>query len=136
MAWASTCILLRERGWRVVGVDWSHPALQRRRRTAAVPLAAMDCGALAARDGVFAAYVSLGVVEHDPAGPDVILAEAGACSRAAAPRSSRCRISTASVVSGTLSRRPEPRHRAKRRPFYQYAFSRASWWPALAGTAS
>lgn len=69
-------LLLRERGWPTVGVDWSREALLACRRVAPVPLAAMELRSLAVRDGVFAAYVSLGVVEHDPAGPDAILSEA------------------------------------------------------------
>jgi len=36
----------------------------------------MDLRELGFRPGVFAAYISLGVVEHDPAGPDAILREA------------------------------------------------------------
>ncbi len=69
-------ILLRERGWRAAGVDGSVEALAACRRVAAVPLAAGDLRALAIRSGAVAAYVSLGVVEHDPEGPDAILAEA------------------------------------------------------------
>jgi SAM-dependent methyltransferase len=69
-------ILLRERGWRAAGVDGSVEALATCRRTAAVPLLAGDLRALAIRAGALAAYVSLGVVEHDPDGPDAILAEA------------------------------------------------------------
>jgi hypothetical protein len=47
-----------------------------------VPLAASDLRSLAVRTGVVAAYVSLGVVEHDPDGRGAILAEA---SRVLAP---------------------------------------------------
>jgi SAM-dependent methyltransferase len=69
-------ILLRERGWRVVGVDWSLDALREARHAGGVPLAASELRTLAVRDGSVAAYVSLGVVEHDPAGPEVMLREA------------------------------------------------------------
>jgi SAM-dependent methyltransferase len=69
-------ILLRERGWRAAGVDGSVEALVACRRVRAVPLAASDLRTLAVRSGAVDAYVSLGVVEHDPAGPDAILAEA------------------------------------------------------------
>jgi SAM-dependent methyltransferase len=69
-------LLLRERGWPAVGVDWSVEALAACRRAAPAPLAAMELTRLALRDGAVAAYVSLGVVEHDAAGPDAILAEA------------------------------------------------------------
>ena len=69
-------LLLRERGWPAIGVDWSAEALATARRASPAPLAAMGLTALALRTGAVASYVSLGVVEHDPAGPDAILAEA------------------------------------------------------------
>ena len=69
-------ILLRERGWRAARVDGSVEAVAGCRRVAAVPLAASDLRALAIGSDTVAAYVSLGVVEHDPEGPDAILAEA------------------------------------------------------------
>lgn len=69
-------LLLRERGWEVTGVDWSVEALARCRRAGPAPLAAMALTSLGIRAGSMAAYVSLGVVEHDPDGPDAILAEA------------------------------------------------------------
>src|SRR5207249_3388071 len=69
-------VLLRERGWRAAGVDWAVDALRMCRRLAPVPLAAMKLEALAIRDASLKAYVSLGVVEHDEAGPDGILAGA------------------------------------------------------------
>ena len=70
-------ILFRERGRRAVGADWSLAALARCRSAApGTPLAVMDLGRLAVRSGVFDAYVSLGVVEHDPDGPARIVAEA------------------------------------------------------------
>jgi SAM-dependent methyltransferase len=69
-------VLLRERGWRAAGVDGSVEALVACRRVALVPLLAGDLRALAVRTGTVAAYVSLGVVEHDPDGPGAILDEA------------------------------------------------------------
>lgn len=68
-------LLLRERGHAVVGADWSHKALQGGAGLSA-PLAVMDLRALAVTTGSIAAYLSLGVVEHDPDGPDAILREA------------------------------------------------------------
>ena len=68
-------LLLRERGRRAVGADWSVDALRAAARAGA-PLAAMDLRALAARSDAVSAYLSLGVVEHDPQGPDGIVAEA------------------------------------------------------------
>lgn len=70
-------VLLRRRGRRTVGVDWSPaPLATCRAWTPGTPLAAMDLRSLAFRDRAFDAYVSLGVVEHDPDGPDAILEEA------------------------------------------------------------
>jgi SAM-dependent methyltransferase len=69
-------ILLRERGWRVLGADGSAQALATCRRAAPVPLMRAELGRLPVPDAALAAYVSLGVVEHDPDGPDRIVAEA------------------------------------------------------------
>ncbi len=70
-------VLLRERGHRAIGADWSAEPLSACRAWApGTPLAAMDLRQLGFRTGTFAAYVSLGVVEHDPDGPDAIVAEA------------------------------------------------------------
>ena len=68
-------LLLRERGYSAVGADWSAEAAAEGHRAGA-PLAVMDLRRLAVRDGAVSAYLSLGVVEHDPQGPDVIIAEA------------------------------------------------------------
>jgi SAM-dependent methyltransferase len=70
-------ILLRQRGRMVAGADWSLDALRRGRLAApAAPLCAMELGKLAVKSGALAAYISLGVVEHDANGPDAIVAEA------------------------------------------------------------
>ena len=68
-------LLFRERGRAAVGADWSQEALRAGAGLGA-PLAAMDLRALAVVTGGIAAYLSLGVVEHDPDGPDAILREA------------------------------------------------------------
>jgi SAM-dependent methyltransferase len=68
-------LLFRERGRPAVGADWSLDALKEGTRAGA-PLAVMDLRTLALRSRSVAAYLSLGVVEHDPAGPDGIVAEA------------------------------------------------------------
>jgi SAM-dependent methyltransferase len=68
-------LLLRERRHDIVGVDWSVDAVGQGRRAGA-PLAVMDLRRLGVRDRFLAAYVSLGVVEHDPHGPHAILGEA------------------------------------------------------------
>ena len=70
-------VLLRERGYRAVGVDWGVDPLRAGRAWApAAPLSAMDLRELGFRASAFDAYLSLGVVEHDPAGPGAILREA------------------------------------------------------------
>lgn len=69
-------LLLRERGWRVLGADASAKALATCRRASPVPLMRVELGCLPVRDAALAAYVSLGVVEHDPDGPDRLVAEA------------------------------------------------------------
>ncbi len=70
-------LLLRQRGYRAMGTDWSPNALQACRAAApGTPVAVMDLRRLGLRSGAFAAYVSLGVVEHDPIGPDEILRDA------------------------------------------------------------
>lgn len=118
-------VLLRERGWRAVGVDWSVDTLAAARRSMAVPLAAMELRTLAIRTAALAAYVSLGVVEHDPDGPDAILAEGA---RALAPGG--VLLVSVPYVNGMrrLGRRwLERRERGIARrggAFYQYAFTR------------
>jgi SAM-dependent methyltransferase len=69
--------LLRGRGYRAVGVDWGVDPLRAGRAWApTTPLSAMDLRELGFRAGAFDAYLSLGVVEHDPDGPGAILREA------------------------------------------------------------
>ena len=125
-------ILLRERGWRAAGVDGSLEALAACRRVAPVPLAAADLRALAIRSGALAAYVSLGVAEHDPDGPDAILAEAR---RVLAPGGTL--VISVPYLNG-LRRLGAPWLRRRARAvaaaggsFYQYAFSRAELLAAL-----
>ncbi len=125
-------LLLRARGWRAMGVDWSVDALAACRRVAPAPLAAMQLQALALRDGGAAAYISLGVVEHDSAGPDAILAEAR---RVLAPGG----VIVVSVPYLNGVRRlaaPWLRRQGRRiaeggGSFYQYAFSRGELMGAL-----
>jgi SAM-dependent methyltransferase len=126
-------LLLRERGWRVAGVDWSREALAACRRVAAAPLAAMELRTLAVRDGSLAGYISLGVVEHDADGPDAILAEAR---RVLAPGG--VLVVSVPYVNG-VRRLAAPWIRRRNRvlaqrggEFYQYAFSRAELLATLA----
>ena len=118
-------LLLRERGHRVVGADWSLEALRAGARAGA-PLAVMDLRALAARDGAVACYLSLGVVEHDPAGPAAIVAEAarvlapGGVLLLSVPYWNGVRRLFAPWVA-----REGRRMRARGGQFYQFAFTRA-----------
>jgi len=124
--------LLRERGWTAIGVDWSTDALATARRAWAMPLATMALTSLALRSGSVTSYVSLGVVEHDPAGPDAILAEAR---RVLAPGGTL--VISVPYVNG-LRRLGAPWIRRRSRAvqaaggkFYQYAFTRAELLGAL-----
>jgi SAM-dependent methyltransferase len=126
-------VLLRERGWWVAGVDRSLEALRSCRRFVSVPLAAMKLEKLAIRDGALAAYISLGAVEHDEAGPDAVLAEAA---RALQPGGAA--IVSVPYLNG-VRRLGRPwlayHNRALARRgagFYQYAFTRAELVAALA----
>lgn len=125
-------ILLRERGWRAAGVDGSVEALAACRRAAAVPLAASDLRALAIRSGALAAYVSLGVVEHDPDGPDAILAEAR---RVLAPGGAL--VISVPYLNGVRRlgapwiRRRQSALSRRGGTFYQYAFTRREFVAAL-----
>lgn len=125
-------ILLRERGWRAAGVDGSVEALAACRRAAAVPLAASDLRALAIRSGALAAYVSLGVVEHDPDGPDAILAEAR---RVLAPGGAL--VISVPYLNGVRRlgapwiRRHQSALSRRGGTFYQYAFTRRELVAAL-----
>src|SRR5687768_973171 len=125
-------LLLRERGWQAMGVDWSAEALANCRRVARAPLAAMELGALALADGAVSAYVSLGVVEHDPDGPDAILAEAR---RVLAPGGviivSVPYLNGVRRLAAPWLRRRGRRIAARGGSFYQYAFTRAELMSAL-----
>jgi SAM-dependent methyltransferase len=124
--------LLREQGWKAIGVDWSTDALATARRAWVMPLATMALTSLALRSGSVTSYVSLGVVEHDPAGPDAILAEAR---RVLAPEGTL--VISVPYING-LRRLGAPWIRRQSRAveaaggkFYQYAFSRAELLGAL-----
>ena len=126
-------LLLRERGWRVTGVDWSLEALAACRRAAPAPLALMELRDLAIADGALSGYISLGVIEHDPDGPDAILVEAhrvlapGGVLVVSVPYVNGVRLLAAGWI------RHRNREIARRGgAFYQSAFSRAELVAALA----
>jgi SAM-dependent methyltransferase len=69
--------LLHQMGKRVRGVDFAEETIARTRREhPELDLAAADVCRLPLADGSVSLYISLGVVEHDPAGPSAILREA------------------------------------------------------------
>ena len=118
-------VLMRQAGYRAIGADWTPDPLQACRAwMPGTPLAVMELRCLAFGPETFAAYVSLGVVEHDPDGPDAILREAR---RVLAPRG----VLIVSVPFVNVARRCVAwwvRHRNERRraagaQFYQYAYS-------------
>jgi SAM-dependent methyltransferase len=119
-------ILLRERDRAVIGVDWSLDALGRCKRAApSAPLAVTDLAGLAVKSAALAAYVSLGVVEHDEHGPGAIVAEAarvlapGGRLVLSVPYWNGMRRLLASWVA-----RDGLRIRAAGGAFYQFAFTR------------
>jgi len=117
-------LLFRERGRAAVGADWSQEALRAGAGLGA-PLAAMDLRALAVVTGGIAAYLSLGVVEHDPDGPDAILREAarvvpfGGALLLSVPYWNGVRR-----LATPYLRRQARRTREAGGQFYQYAFTR------------
>lgn len=118
--------LLRERGHAVLGVDWSLEALSRCRKSfPTVPVCVTALSALGLKDGTLAAYLSLGVVEHDPDGPDRILKEAH---RVLAPGGhlilSIPYLNGVRWLFGRFVARAQSKIRNEGGQFYQYAFAR------------
>ena len=118
-------VLLRARGHRALGVDWSPEALAACRRAyPETPLAVGDLTRLPLASRSLAGYVSLGVAEHDPAGPDAIVAEAarvlvpGGALVLSVPYLNGVRRMTAPYL-----RWRGARLRARGGRFYQFAFS-------------
>lgn len=125
-------LLLRERGRAALGADWSLEALRAGARAGA-PVSVMDLRALAVASGAVAAYLSLGVVEHDPDGPDAILMEAarvlppGGCLLLSVPYWNGVRR-----LGAPYLRRQARLTRAAGGQFYQYAFTRRELGQRLA----
>jgi len=118
-------LCLRERGWRVIGGDFSQAALAiGKAHNALLPLIAMDVRALPLPDSSISAYISLGVIEHFEDGPQPVLAEAY---RVLTP-GGRLLLSVPWInlmrwVRIRKLRALSERQRAVGAPFYQYAFS-------------
>jgi SAM-dependent methyltransferase len=119
-------LYLRGRGYTVVGGDFSESALRIHRRAHPdSPLAAMDLRSLPFASGVFAAHISLGVVEHLEEGPDAILREMtrtlqpGGVALVSVPWLNGSRR----LLRPLISRRERQKRDAGMR-FYQYAYSR------------
>lgn len=125
-------LLLRERGRTAIGVDWSLEAL-RAGAQAGAPVSVMDLRALAVATGAVAAYLSLGVVEHDPDGPDAILEEAARV----VPRGGWLLLSVpywngVRRLGAPYLRRQARLTRAAGGQFYQFAFTRRELGRCLA----
>ena len=119
-------VLLRAGGRRALGADWSLDALREcRRLDHDAPLSVMDLRQLAVRSGSLSAYLSLGVVEHDPAGPDGIASEAA---RALKPGGvlllSVPYLNWVRRLSAPYLVRQNRRIQASGGQFYQFAFTR------------
>ncbi len=125
-------LLLRERGRLAVGADWSLEALRAGARAGA-PVSVMDLRTLGIATGAVTAYLSLGVVEHDPEGPDAILREAARV----VPAGGRLLLSVPywngarRLATPYLRRRARLTHAAGGQ-FYQYAFTRRELGQRLA----
>ena len=123
-------VALSSRGYQVDGVDLANQTLQR--VGAFVPdlrLIVADVRNLPVRSGSYSAYVSLGVVEHDKAGPEDALREA---SRVLAPGGIGIfTVPCFNALRGVAI----PKRALERVPpnsvFYQYAFSQSDFCSLL-----
>ncbi len=128
-------VLLRRRGHVAFGVDWSLSGLRQAREfSPPAPVAAMDLGRLGFPAGTFAAYISLGVVEHDPRGPDEIVTEAR---RVLRPQGvlviSVPYLNGARRAGAWWIRRANAALARRGGSFYQYAYGRAEFRSRLDG---
>jgi SAM-dependent methyltransferase len=120
-------LYFRQKGYEVVGGDFSVAALQAHHREQwATPLAAMDLRALPFANASLAAHISLGVVEHLESGPEPILREMtrtlkpGGVALVSVPWLNGLRT----LLRPVLNRR-EGQKRAAGMGFYQYYYGRA-----------
>ena len=126
-------LLLRERGRRAVGADWQRRGARRLPPGGAG--APRRHGSLGARPppGTVAAYVSLGVVEHDPDGPDAHPGRGPAGAGAGRRRWFSVPYWNGARRLGApwIARGAGPRCARAGGQFYQYAFSRRELLAAL-----
>jgi SAM-dependent methyltransferase len=119
-------VLLRHAGRAALGVDFAaEPLVRCRKSFPDTPLAVMDLSALGLRDASMGCYVSLGVVEHSPDGPDAILREAR---RVLEPQGvlllSVPYVNGLRRLASPWIRRRQRRIREAGGAFYQFAFTR------------
>jgi len=131
---ATLVIALRARGYDVEGVDWAADPIRRlRERRPDLPLWVGDAARLPFPDAHYAAYISIGVVEHRREGPQALLKEAwrvlapGGVALISVPYFNPLRYLKAHLGFYRCPRRG--------RDFYQYAFRRSQMtrWLRKAG---
>lgn len=115
-------LAMRRRGWDVEGVDFSADTIHTvRARYPDIPIRPGDVTRLDVPDATYRGYVSIGVMEHDQAGPAAFLREAhrvltdDGVALISVPTMHPLRRLKARL--GLYSRSP-----LQDRPFYQYAF--------------
>ncbi len=129
-------IYLRQAGYRVVGLELSHDACKiAREHDPGLGVAQSDIRNKAIRSGAVDAVISLGVVEHDEAGPDAGLAEArrilkpGGTLVVAVPFNNLWRRALGNTLLDTVTNRR--RRRGWKMGFAEYRFSRREMRDAL-----
>jgi SAM-dependent methyltransferase len=128
-------VYFRAQGYRIVGGDFSFGALRaHRQERATTPLAVMDLSKLPFAGDLFAAHISLGVVEHLERGPQPIVREMartlrpGGIALVSVPWLNGLR----QFLRPALLRR-ERQKQAAGMSFYQYLYSRREIRRFLAG---
>jgi SAM-dependent methyltransferase len=123
-------LALRARGYEAEGVEWSTKTVDEVRRLVPdLPIRAGDVRQLDVPDGYYAAYISLGVVEHVREGPESFLQEAhrvltpGGVILIAVPRFHVLRR-----LKARLGMYPSPCDGTR---FYQYAFTHGEFLSLL-----
>ena len=115
-------VALRHLGFDAEGIDWAQRTVETARRfIPGLPVRAGDATHIDVPDGTYAGYISIGVVEHLPAGPQPFLFEALRILRPGG-------IAIITVPQFNRLRRARARLGAYRAPvdgleFYQYAFA-------------